>query len=260
MHPTPLDLLATAQTAALDAGVYLRQTWQQPRQIKSKGWRDLVTDADFESQRLITNLIRGRFPDHAFLTEEEDLTLPEAGSIQWIIDPIDGTSNFSRQIPVFSISIAAVQNGIVLAGVIYDPLREELFSAAAGQPVTLNNQPVQASPVNELSNAIIAFDWSRAPAARQKTLQLVSQLAPVHTVRAIGSAALGLAWIACGRLNAYFNAVLKPWDVAAGLLLVQQATGQLTNLNGQTWSLALADQPCLVSNGHIHPALLTAIR
>ena len=101
MHPTPLDLLATAQTAALDAGVYLRQTWQQPRQIKSKGWRDLVTDADFESQRLITNLIRGRFPDHAFLTEEEDLTLPEAGSIQWIIDPIDGTSNFSRQIPVF---------------------------------------------------------------------------------------------------------------------------------------------------------------
>jgi len=253
----PTALLETAQTAAATAGAYLREVWQQPRQIQSKGWRDLVTDADVEAQRIITTIIRGRFPDHAFLAEEDDPTLSTVGSVRWIIDPIDGTSNFSRQVPIFSISIAAVAAGAVVAGVVYDPLRDEMFSAAANQPTTLNSQPVHASQVQELIQAIIAFDWSRNPVDRQLTLELLNRLAhQVHTIRAVGSAALGLAWVACGRLDAYFNAHMKPWDAAAGLLLVQQAGGQLTNLQNQPWLLDAPTQPCLVSNGHIHHLLL----
>lgn len=254
---SPITLLQTAQAAAATAGAYLRDVWQQPRHIQSKGWRDLVTDADIEAQRLITELIRGRFPDHAFLTEEDDPTLPTAGTVRWIIDPIDGTSNFSRQVPVFSISIAAVDGEEIMAGVVYDPLRDEMFCAAAHQPTTLNGQPVQASHVNELIHAIIAFDWSRNPADRQLTLELLNNVAhQVHTIRAVGSAALGMAWVACGRLDAYFNAHMKPWDAAAGILLVQQAGGYLSTLQNQPWLLNAPIQPCLVSNEVIHGLLL----
>lgn len=253
----PNVLLETAQVAAAAAGNYLRDVWQKPRHIQSKGWRDLVTDADVEAQHIITELIRGRFPHHAFLVEEDDPTLPTAGLVQWIIDPVDGTSNFSRQVPIFSVSIAAAVAGQVVAGVVYDPLRDEMFSAAANQPTTLNNQPVQVSPVSELIQVIIAFDWSRAPTDRQLTLELLTRLAHrVHTIRAVGSAALAMAWVACGRLDTYFNAMLKPWDAAAGLLLVQQSGGQLTNLDGTPWLLDSPPQPCLVSNGVIHPLML----
>lgn len=257
LSTSPTVLLETAQTAAATAGAYLRDVWQKPRHIQSKGWRDLVTDADVEAQRLITELIRGRFPDHAFLTEEDDPSLPTTGTVKWIVDPIDGTSNFSRQVPIFSISIAAVAPEGILAGVVYDPLRDEMFCAAANQPTTFNHQPVHASQVNELIQAIIAFDWSRNPADRQLTLDLLNRLAhQVHTIRAVGSAALGMAWVACGRLDAYFNAHMKPWDAAAGVLLVQQAGGHLSTLQNQPWLLNAPIQPCLVSNGIIHESLL----
>ncbi len=250
-------ILETAQTAAATAGSYLREVWQQPRQIQSKGWRDLVTDADVEAQRIITTMIRGRFPHHAFLVEEDDPSLPTVGPVQWIIDPVDGTSNFSRQVPIFSISIAAVAEGELVAGVIYDPLRDEMFSAAANQPATLNGQPMQTSQVTTLIQAMLAFDWSRGPADRQKTLDLLNQLAhQAHTVRAVGSAALGLAWVACGRLDAYFHIAMKPWDAAAGVLLIQQAGGRVTNRDGTPWQFNGPTQPCLVSNGPLHPALL----
>lgn len=249
-------ILETAQIAAATAGAYLRETWQQPRQIHSKGWRDLVTDADVEAQRQITTLIRGRFPHHAFLTEEDDPSLPTAGPVQWIIDPIDGTSNFSRQIPVFSVSIAAVAEGKLVAGVIYDPLRQEMFAASASRPTTFNGHPVRVSQVNELIQAVAGFDWSRGPADRQKTLELLNGLAHrVHTVRVMGSAALGLAWVACGRVDAYFHVAMKPWDAAAGVLLVQQAGGKLTNLDGTPWQFNGPSQPCLVSNTFLHKSL-----
>lgn len=257
LSTSPTVLLETAQAAAATAGAYLRDVWQQPRQIHAKGWRDLVTDADVEAQRLITELIRSRFPDHAFLTEEDDPSLPTTGEVRWIIDPIDGTSNFSRQVPIFSISIAAVTQDEILAGVVYDPLRDEMFCAAANQPTTLNHQPVHASHVHELIQAIVAFDWSRNPADRQLTLELLNQVAhQVHTIRAVGSAALGMAWVACGRLDAYFNAHMKPWDAAAGVLLIQQADGHLSTLQNQPWLLNAPIQPCLVSNGIIHELFL----
>lgn len=247
------SILETAQSAAAAAGAYLREVWQQPRQIQSKGWRDLVTDADVEAQRLITTVIRGRFPDHAFLTEEDDPSLPTTGPVQWVIDPIDGTSNFSRQVPVFSTSIAAVAEGKLVAGVIYDPLRQEMFSASASQPTTFNGRPVRVSQVNEPIQAIAAFDWSRGPADRQKTLEMLNGLAHrVHTVRVVGSAALGLAWVACGRTDAYFHVAMKPWDAAAGVLLVQQAGGKVTNPDGTPWQFDAPTQPCLVSNGLLH--------
>ena len=127
-------LLETAREAAYQTGELIREKWSQPRQIKSKGFRDLVTDTDIAAQNLITDMIRARFPDHGFLTEEDDSDLPTGGPIIWVIDPVDGTTNFSRTLPTFCVSIAAVSNtNEQLAGAVYDPMRDELFSAARNQ-------------------------------------------------------------------------------------------------------------------------------
>ena len=128
------ELLECAVGTAITAGQFIREQWQQPRQLHHKGFRDIVTDADVAAQKIITDGIRGRFPDHGFLTEEDDSTLPLSGPIRWVIDPIDGTTNYSRQLPEFSISIAAVNDKhTILVGVVYDPMRDELFRAVQGQ-------------------------------------------------------------------------------------------------------------------------------
>ncbi|MCP4425514.1 MAG: hypothetical protein GY803_13555, partial [Chloroflexi bacterium] len=142
-----MELLGAARETAVSAGNLIRQKWSQPRQIKNKGFRDVVTDTDIAAQQLITDAIRARFPDHGFLTEEEDGNLPVDGPVIWVIDPVDGTTNFSRAIPTFCVSIAAVSaKNEVLAGAVYDPMRDELFSAAKGQGATLNGRPIHVSP------------------------------------------------------------------------------------------------------------------
>jgi myo-inositol-1(or 4)-monophosphatase len=257
-------LLQTAQEAAALAGDFLRQQWQQPRQLTHKGFRDWVTDADVAAQKIITDLIRARFPDHGFITEEENPELPPDGPILWFIDPLDGTSNYSRQQPNFSVSIAAalqnpkskIQN--LLVGVIYDPLRDELFSAAANQGSALNGRPIHCSPTTEMIDSIIALDWCRGPQQRQRSLDALGRFGlHIHTIRSIGSAALGLAWVAMGRLDGYLQICLSPWDMAAGALLIHEAGGQISDPNGRPWSLA--SPGCIASNGLIHRPFLELV-
>jgi myo-inositol-1(or 4)-monophosphatase len=267
--PDVLDLLAMAQTTAVTAGAIIREKLHQPRQISSKGFRDFVTDADFAAQTSITNAIRHRWPDHGFLTEEEDGALPTTGPIIWVIDPVDGTINFSRTMPLFCVSVAAMQPGSdgdlpdVLAGVIYDPMRDELFSAAKGQGAWVKaredgeKRPLHVSPIHDLSESLLTHDWSHVPAWRQKALAAITHLAPtVYNIRAGGSAALALAWLAAGRAEAYFNFSLKPWDLAAATLLLTEAGGQLTTTRGAplVWSTDGVD--CLASNGRVHHSLV----
>lgn len=294
-----LTLLETAESAARVAGELAREKWAQPRQTSSKGFRDLVTDADVACQQVITNLIRARFPDHGFLTEEEDSYLPTSGPVLWVIDPIDGTTNYSRQNPVFCVSVAAVvvvdsnqylvdsnqypvdsnQYPVggrqlisnlqslrvnppyhVLAGAIYDPMRDELFSAGRGGGAWMNKRPISRSPVETLGEAVVSLDWSHASGKRQEIMAVLNRFAEqVFTVRAIGSAALAIAWIAAGRLDVYVNLNLSPWDFAAGSLILQEAGGHITNLSGGPLGWQVNGNGCVASNGRIHDTFLQQI-
>ncbi|VAW41405.1 Inositol-1-monophosphatase [hydrothermal vent metagenome] len=246
---------------AVSAGHLAREMFSQPRQIKNKGFRDIVTDADFATQLLITNAIQQAFPDHGFLTEEEDSQLPESGPIIWIIDPIDGTTNYSRQFPEFCVSIAAciptADGFIPVAAAIYDPMRQELFSAAQGQGATVQfgdkpPRPTQVSSVANAADGLLCIDWSSSANKRASILQLLNELAPkLFTIRAIGTAALAMAWVAAGRVDTYLNLNLRPWDVAAALLLVQESGGSFTAPSGNPLVWDVAGMACLVSNGRI---------
>ncbi|HSH03137.1 MAG TPA: inositol monophosphatase [Anaerolineae bacterium] len=247
----------TAVTLAQQAGELARQKLAAPLERTSKGFRDLVTNADLAAQMLITSAIQQQYPHHAFLAEENDTTLPSTGSVHWVIDPIDGTSNFSRQLPIFCTSIAAVHNDQVVAAAIYDPMRQELFQATLGQPSLLNNQPIRVNNNTDLATSMSACDWSR-DANNRTTMHKIhaSLIHKVTNIRAFGSATLSLAWIAAGRLDFYFNPRLSPWDFAAAQLILTNAGGTLTTWNNDTPSLS---SPCriLASNNHFHATLLS---
>ena len=239
----------------------MRERRSTPRQVQIKGWHDWVTEADLESQRVITNLIRQRHPDHGFLPEEKDAALPTTGAAIWIIDPVDGTSNFSRQAPLFSISIAAVFEEQVVVGVVYDPIREEMFSAATGAGSFLNGKRVRTSEVQEPIRSIVAFDLGHTPSSRLLSFQIMERFArDVHTLRILGSAALALSWVAAGRLDAYMNLGLKPWDLAAAALLIKEAGGSLTDLEGRAWKPTCPPGAYLATNGRLHDEMLLIAR
>ena len=267
--PSISELLQVAQATAVAAGHLACEKWYQPREISSKGFRDLVTDADFAVQKLITDKIQAHFPDHGFLTEEDDSDLPTKGDIIWIVDPIDGTTNYSRQQPNFAVSIAATrptETGYEpVAGAIYDPTRDELFSGGQGLGAILKvgkrNLPMQVSPVTELSEAIISLDWSSSQNKRHTTLGILDHFGrETFTMRAIGSATLAMVWVAAGRLDAYYNLNLKPWDLAAVVILLLEAGGTVTNVDGGPIDWGVAGSNCLMSNGRIHQPLLDLIR
>lgn len=262
-----IQLERLACEVASEAGQLSMQKWLQPRQVSYKGYRDFVTDADIAAQALITGKILQQYPDHGFLTEEEDLSLPQQGPIIWIVDPVDGTTNYSRHIPTFCVSVAAAQiypsqeaNRLpqkedavrhrVLAAAIFDPFRDELFSGSLGRGSSLNRRPMQASTTEDLDSAIIGLDWSHDYDRRQQMVDAVGRIVhQVQTVRAMGSAALALAWIAAGRLDAYCNLALSAWDVAAAELLITEAGGMLRSTDGGTWQLK--NSGCVASNAYL---------
>lgn len=257
------ELLAMAQETAVSAGAIIRHNFYQPRQVSSKGFRDVVTDTDFAAQAAITDAIRRRWPDHGFLTEEEDSHLPTSGPIIWVIDPLDGTINFSRGVPVFCVSVAAVQfapdgRPQILAGAVYDPLGEELFSGQRGQGATVRSgagveRPLHVSAIADLGQVLLTHDWSHVPALREEGLNCIANLThKVFSIRAVGSATLALSWIAAGRVDAYFNFTIKPWDIAAAALLLAEAGGQLTDMTGRPLVWDNNGMKCLGSNGRVH--------
>lgn len=251
------ELLLTAVSIARSAGQLAKEKWSQPLEMTSKGFRDIVTDADIAVQKLITDAIRAEFPDHGFLTEEEDSDLPATGSIIWVIDPIDGTTSYSHNLPLFCVSIAAISSfGEQLVGVVYDPMRDEMFTAIRGKGAWLNGRSLQVSQIDNLDDAVLALDWAGAPALRLRTLNALCQLGVrVRTIRAIGTAALAMSWLAAGRLDCFFNLNIKPWDVAAATLIVLEAGGKATYPDGNPMLWASVDDGVVVSNGRFHDEL-----
>lgn len=255
--------LTTALDAAEAAGDVLRRKYHQAREVTSKGPRDIVTDADLASERAILDIITARFPDHAIVSEEgkhnADLLAPRP---TWIIDPLDGTSNYAHRFPYFSVTLALVQGGEALAGVVYDFLRREMFWAEKGQGAFRQNageapEPLRVSPRTDFSQALIGVGWPRDPAARQTTMEAVRRLGTAcHTLRSLGTAALELAEVAAGGLDGFYHLILQPWDVAAGALLIWEAGGQITTPTGGPWRLD--SRSTVASNGQLQAALLKA--
>lgn len=257
-------LLEVATRAARAAGADVRTRLGLPRTVDAKGYRDIVTDADVAAQGIIVKTIRDAFPNHGYLVEEADPSLATSGPIVWIVDPVDGTTNYSRGIPLFCVSIAAVAADPAggfrpLAVAVYDPLRDELFNAAAGQGARLNGAPLQVSRVATPAEAVFALDFGHSDSVRADSVAQVGRLAAeVTTIRAFGSAVLGLAWVAAGRLDAYLNYALLPWDYAAGWLLIEEAGGTFTLLDSPP-RLDRQSYPGLGSNRLLCSALRTAL-
>ncbi|MFF2885647.1 inositol monophosphatase family protein [Paenibacillus sp. NPDC057967] len=230
---------------------------------------DLVTEVDKGSERLIRKLIGTHFPHHSFLGEEGCEPGPEASAkaleeasdseYLWIVDPIDGTTNFVHGFPFFCVSIALAYRGDIIVGVVYDPVRDELFVAEKGKGAYVHGRRMQVSTDRTLKESLIATGF---PADRNDALPInlrgINELAPqVRNLRLAGSAALHLAYVAAGRLSGFWEIGLNSWDMAAGVLLIQESGGIVTNTKGDSYSLAVRN--VAASNGHFHEELLTAL-
>lgn len=247
-------MLRTAIEAAQGAGRIILDRYPGGHKITIKGFRDLVTDADTASESFIKELIQARFPDHAILSEEAGGHAIGRG-YTWVVDPLDGTTNFAHHHPVFAVSIGLVEDGTPLFGVIHDPLRDHTFVAQKGCGARLNDVPLRVSRTAVTDNAMIGMDWGHANEARERILgYLHNVISHCGSLRTLGSAALALAHVAAGWMDAYFQTGLKPWDVAAGVLLVQEAGGRCTTLQGEPYRIQIPG--CVASNGLIHDEFL----
>ena len=251
-------MLETAVEAARRAGRLIVERYPAEHTVNVKGYRDISTEVDAAAEGVILDLIRDRFPDHAILSEEAGGDGIGDG-YTWVVDPLDGTTNYTRRLPVFSVSIGLLEAGEPLIGVIHDPLRAQTFVAERGGGVRLAGAPVRASHVARLDHAMVSLDWGHSDEDRGQTLRWLTRIAPrCGTVRALGSAALALAYVAAGWLDAYLNLMMKPWDSAAGMLLVSEAGGRCTTLEGEAYRV---DRPgCVATNGLIHDELLGVMR
>lgn len=249
-----LDLLQVAQQAARVAGDVL-QSWAERFTVSEKGPSDLVTEADLAAQNAIYDIIHARFPDHGFLGEEGLCTLPGQSEYRWVIDPLDGTSNYVHRFPYYAVSIGLEREGELLGGVIFDPTRSEMFAALRGQGATLNGRPIRASRFTPLSQAMVIASFPHCVTANSPPIQrFLKVLERAQAVHRSGSAALNLAYVAAGRLDGFWSTSLKPWDMAAGALIVAEAGGLVTQLNGTPLDIEVPD--LLSSNGtSIHEEL-----
>lgn len=262
MNDVSLDhALEVAVDAAKAAGKILARRRKLTREIKVKGWRDIVTDADLAANKSICGTLARAFPTHAILSEEDPH--PELAQSRseflWIVDPLDGTTNYSRGFPVFSVSIGLTQKGQGLAGVVYDPLLDECFCATRGGGASLNGEAIQASLTAKLDQALIGFELAREQELRERGLNWFARLASrTMTARIGGSAALSFCFIAAGRLDAYLHLSLNPWDIAAGILIAREAGARVTHLDGR--AATLRGGAYLAGNRKIFPSLLRAVR
>jgi len=247
--------LETAIATAREAGDLLRRRLQDTHDVRHKGIRDVVTEVDLEAQSLIVERLQARFPSHAIWAEEGDAASVGAhAGYTWIVDPLDGTNNYSRQHPTFAVSIALARATEVLLGAVYEPLRDFLFHGQRGQGAFVNGRPLRVSPVTDWSQALMACDWARSRPTRAQVLRMVDILIPdVLTFRALGAAALGFCYVAAGWLDGYFSLHLNPWDMAAGALFVEEAGGKVTTPGGEPWELIAGG--FLASNGSLHAHL-----
>lgn len=256
-----LDYLNAAREAAR-RGAAVLQDWRHRFQVREKARFDLVTNADLESQRAVKDYLGSRFPSHAFLGEEDQGERkwpgPDAPPT-WIVDPLDGTTNYVHDFPLYCVSIGLLVAGELVAGAILDPCRGELFSAARGHGAWLGERRMQTSPAAKLEEALLVTGFPPDARGMERNLDWWRHFSlRARGLRRTGSTAINLAYVAAGRCDAYWAFDNHPWDVAAGIVLVREAGGQVTNIDGTPHDLWTLD--ALASNGPLHPILVDIFR
>lgn len=253
-------MLNFAIETARDAGHVLMEKFGRITAITKKGDINLVTEADLASEELIVERVRSHYPKHSILAEEGGDVIKIEGetSWKWIIDPLDGTTNYAHGYPCFCVTLAVEHQGEVVIGVTYDPTRNELFAAEKGRGATVNAKPIRVSATANLSESLIVtgfpYDFKqRENFARHLTEFMLSS----RGVRRDGSAAIDMAYVACGRFDGFWEEGLNPWDVAAGKLLIEEAGGVITYYDGSNFSIY--KPPICASNGAIHDQMLTVL-
>lgn len=264
--PSPSRMLDIAVQLAQEAGALIRDSYGTHGTVDFKGAVNPVTQTDRAAEELILSGLREAFPDHDILGEESGAAdsyaaLLAAPTPIWLVDPLDGTNNFAHGFPHFSVSIGLALAGEIQLGVIYDPMRDEVFTAVRGQGAFHDGTPITVSSVTTLAEAFLAtgFPYTRRVAAENNAGLVDVFLRRSQGVRRIGSAALDLAYVACGRFDAFWEPGLSPWDVAAGLLLIEEAGGCFSDFSGGT-ARVLSEGELLASNGKIHAEMLAVLR
>jgi myo-inositol-1(or 4)-monophosphatase len=250
-----------AQEAARRAAVVLEE-WRQRFQVREKGRFDLVTDADLASQKTIQSYLSERFPDHAFLGEE-DTGVKSRPSVDapptWIVDPIDGTTNYVHDCPLYCISIGLLLAGELVVGAVFDPCRNEMFHAARGCGAWLNERALRPSGTQRLEEALLATGFPPDMRGHEETLDWWRCFSfKARSLRRTGSTALNMAYVAAGRFDAYYAFDNHVWDVAGATVLIREAGGTVTNVDGSTYDPFTPD--ALASNGSLHPSLVQIFR
>jgi myo-inositol-1(or 4)-monophosphatase len=253
----PAALRDAAEVLARAAGAVLLEGYGRTHRPERKGRIDLVTEFDRRSERLLLDAIAQRFPGAAVLAEESGAHAGSAaaaspGALRWILDPLDGTTNFAHNYPFFAVSIAAEVDGELAAGAVFDPVREELFAAARGHGATVNGAPIRVSAIARVEDALLVtgFPYDVREHPERSLPQFQAFLMRAQGIRRDGSAALNLCYLAAGRFDGFWEASLSPWDVAAGALLIREAGGMLTDYDGGPFGLDT--RRILASNGKLH--------
>ncbi len=254
-----LQFYNTACKAARESGVILRNHFGRENEISYKGRIDIVTDVDLKSEKAIIEIIGARYPDHDIITEEDSPNLI-GSKFRWIIDPIDGTVNYAHNYPFVAVSIALEVDGVIEAGVVYNPIMEEFFTAKKGQGAFLNSNPISVSATGRLEQSFLAtgfpYDIRENP---DNNLNYFNHLAMyAQALRRDGSAALNMCYTAMGRFDGYWELRLSPWDMAAGYLISVEAGATVSGMDGREFSVYEPD--LLVTNGIIHNELLNEIK
>jgi myo-inositol-1(or 4)-monophosphatase len=246
-----MPYLETAVDIAREAGALLANYFERRVAFELKGEFDLVTEADRASEKLVVEKLRSYFPTHAIVAEEGS-GHPGSSEYRWYVDPLDGTTNFAHSFPMFNVTLGLERAGEMIAGVIYDPLRQEMFTAERGGGAYLNHRRIHVSHTQRLSDSLASTGFPSRKRSHNVNIHFYYQLAMAsHGVRRTGSAALDLAYVASGRLDFFWEFGLKPWDQAAGTLLVEEAGGRVSDMSGSALSITASDH-LLADNGLLH--------
>lgn len=252
------DLLADAVRICRLTGKLLKDRLLTDFSVDHKGEVDLVTEMDRSAQDLIQREVLLKYPGHGILAEE-DLDIQGSEGFLWIVDPLDGTTNYAHRFPIFSVSIAVAYGNDVLCGVVYNPMSEEMFKAVSGQGASLNALPIQVSKTNKLNDSLLGtgFPYNIRETADTNLDHFGEFAIRTQGIRRCGSAALDLCFVACGRLDGFWELNLKPWDIAAGMLIVREAGGIATDFEGST--LGMDGSRVLASNGQLHSQMMEVL-
>ncbi len=253
-----LKIKRTLLDALLGAGKILKRSIHAPKDIQKKSALSIVTATDKAAEKFVLKTILKAFPSHAILSEESPPTGNSAS--RWIIDPLDGTSNFAHSYPVCCVSIGFEHEGRIRMGGVYDPFRDELFWAEAGKGATRNGKKIHVSRTSQMTDALLATGFAYDRRERMDVYLPIFRefLMKTQDLRRAGAAALDLCYVACGRFDGYWEMNLQPWDKAAAMLIVAEAGGRLSNFSGKP--LTLEDVQNVASNGHLHGQMLKILK